>query len=196
MSLRTVLTAAATLALASLSPLVAAPALAQEAPAASADGQADMATIQSAAQTLQAEIAQLAPRAEAIRNDASLSDADKRSRIEALASEKQPQIDAFTAVIGRFATAQARAQGGQRRRPGQHDADDPGGDPQPHHCRPDGVARPVGWHRPKMATRPGAIHAMVPGLTSGRCPPVASTGQPFWNRTVHAPFIGHGFEFV
>lgn len=111
MSLRAVLTAAATLALASLSPLVAAPALAQEAPAASADGQADMAAIQSAAQTLQAEIAQLAPRAEAIRNDASLSDADKRSRIEALASEKQPQIDAFTAVIGRFATAQARAQG-------------------------------------------------------------------------------------
>lgn len=97
---------------------VAAPALAQEAAPAAAEAPslapeaaALLPQVQGAAQGLEAAVADLMPRAQAVRADASLSDADKRTRVDALVSEKQAQLDAFNTALAAFLTAQARAHG-------------------------------------------------------------------------------------
>ncbi len=94
----------------------AAPALAQEAPAAAASGlsaeaQALLPQVQGAAQGLEAAITDLRPRADAIRANTGLSEADKRTQVDALVNEKQAQLDAFNTALAGFMTAQARSQG-------------------------------------------------------------------------------------
>lgn len=108
MSLRLVLAASAALAFA-------APVLAQEAagtvpavaPAAapssaepSAEFMAAVARIEATGAEMETVMADLEPRAAAVRTDAALSDADKETRIRAMIAEHQPVFDGFAVALG------------------------------------------------------------------------------------------------
>jgi len=70
-----------------------------------------MARIQTAGEALEALMTDLEPRAEAIRDDAALSDTDKETRIRALISEHQPVFDEFAAALGVVMTLKAADEG-------------------------------------------------------------------------------------
>jgi hypothetical protein len=121
MSIRlTLAAAAATLALA-------APAFAQDAPAAppappaapaapaqpSPEEVALTSRVEAAAQPLEAMMADLKPRAAAIRADAALSDADKETRIRALLAEHQSTIDELSSAIQALVLYKASAEGAE-----------------------------------------------------------------------------------
>lgn len=90
--------------------LSAAPALAQDVSVspAMAAAQADL---EAAGEAVEPVLTAMSEQAAAIRADASLSDADKRARIEALVAENRAAIDAFTTVLARFVALQAQAEG-------------------------------------------------------------------------------------
>lgn len=115
MSIRLTLAAAAVLALAT-------PALAQQAPPAppapaaapaapSAEQQAAMARIEAAGAAIEAVMTDLEPKAEEIREDATLSAADKETRIRALIAEHQPVFDEFSAALGSVMALKAASEG-------------------------------------------------------------------------------------
>lgn len=118
MSIRLTLAAAAVLALAT-------PALAQQAPAAppapaaptappaaaTPEQQAAMARIEAAGGALETLMEELEPKAEEIREDAALSDADKETRIRALIAENQPVFDEFAAALGGVMALKAAEEG-------------------------------------------------------------------------------------
>ena len=118
MSLRLTLAAAALLA-------VATPAFAQQAPAAppappaapapepapTPEEQAVMARVQTAGEALQEVMEDLEPRAAAVRADASLSAADKETRIRAMIAEHQPALDEFSSALQALMLIKAAAEG-------------------------------------------------------------------------------------
>lgn len=70
-----------------------------------------MARIEAAGTALEAVMTDLEPRAEAIRGDAALSDADKEARIRALIGEHQPVFDEFGAALSEVMALKAAAEG-------------------------------------------------------------------------------------
>lgn len=118
MSLRLVLAASTLL-------LAASPALAQQVapvppapPAAPAPAAAptpeQMAVVnrvQTAGEALEAVMEELEPQAETIRDDTSLTDADKETRIRALIAEHQPVIDEFTTALRAMILLKAASEG-------------------------------------------------------------------------------------
>ncbi len=120
MSLRLVLAVSAALALAS-------PALAQEAPAAppvpaepaaappagtpSDELMAAFVSIEAVGARLEAVMADLEPRAAAVRADAALSDEEKATRIRAMMGENQPVFDEFGAALSELIRLSAMAEG-------------------------------------------------------------------------------------
>lgn len=117
MSIRLTLAALAVLA-------VATPALAQQAPAVlpappaqaepaapTPEQQAAMTRIEAAGAALEELMADLEPQAEEIREDATLSDADKETRIRALIAEHQPVFDEFAAALGGVMALKAADEG-------------------------------------------------------------------------------------
>lgn len=117
MLIRTILAAAVLLA--------ATPALAQQAPgtppgppiapAAPAEPTPEqMAVItraQAAGEALQTMMDDLEPRAEAVRDDTSLTDAEKETRIRAMIAEHQPVIDEFTTAVRAMILLKAASEG-------------------------------------------------------------------------------------
>lgn len=118
MSLRIVLAASALLTIAS-------PALAQQAPAAppappavpapapapNPEEQAVMARVETAGEALQEAMEDLEPRAAAVRADATLSAADKETRIRAMIAEHQPALDEFSSALQALMLIKAAAEG-------------------------------------------------------------------------------------
>ena len=108
---------------ASLALVVAAPALAQEAPPAPAaveapgtqmpsdEFMAAAARIAESGERIDALMAELEPRAAALRADAALSDADRETRIRAMIAEHQPTFDAFVADLSELVRLSALAEG-------------------------------------------------------------------------------------
>lgn len=108
---------------ASLALAVAAPALAQEAPPAppavaappaeapSDEFLAAAARIAATGERVETLMADLEPRAAAVRADAALSDADKEARIRAMIAEHQPTFDAFAADLAEMIRLSAMAEG-------------------------------------------------------------------------------------
>lgn len=121
MSLRLVLAASAVLAVATPAlaqqapvappapPVVAAPP--QPTPAPTPEEAAAVARIEAAGEALEATMEDLGPRAEAIRGDTALTDADKETRIRALIAEHQPVIDEFTSALQSIILMRAAAEG-------------------------------------------------------------------------------------
>lgn len=87
----------------------AAPALAQQVPA--SPTAATEADLEAAGEALEPVLAAMSEQAARIRADATLSDADKRARVEALIADNKAAIDAFTATLSSYVAAQARAEG-------------------------------------------------------------------------------------
>lgn len=118
MSLRIVLAASAALTLAT-------PAFAQQAPAAppappaapapapapTPEEQAVMVRVEAAGEALQEVMEDLEPRAAAVRADASLSAADKETRIRAMIAEHQPVLDEFNSALQGLMLIKAAAEG-------------------------------------------------------------------------------------
>ncbi|WP_420479063.1 hypothetical protein, partial [Brevundimonas sp. FT23028] len=69
------------------------------------------ARVEAAGEALKTVMADLEPRAAAIRTDASLSAEDKSARIQALLTPHQPVLDEFTAAIRDLVSFQAAAEG-------------------------------------------------------------------------------------
>lgn len=67
--------------------------------------------IQAAGEALEAAMAELEPRAAAIRTDAALPAADKETRIRALLAEKQPVLDEFGAALEAVILMEAASEG-------------------------------------------------------------------------------------
>jgi hypothetical protein len=118
MSIRLTLAAAAVLALAPAAlaqqapAAPPAPAAAPAAPAApSADQQAAVARIEAAGNAIEAVMTDLEPKAEEIREDTTLSAADKETRIRALIAEHQPVFDEFSAALGSVMALKAASEG-------------------------------------------------------------------------------------
>lgn len=88
----------------------AAPALAQQVPASPAVAVTE-ADLEAAGEALEPVLAAMSEQAAVIRADATLSDTDKRTRIEALIADNKAAIDAFTATLSAYVAAQARAEG-------------------------------------------------------------------------------------
>lgn len=90
--------------------LTAAPALAQETPVppALAAAQADLAA---AGEAIEPVMAAMSEQAAAIRADATLTDAERQARVEALINANQAALEAFGAALTRFVVAQAQSEG-------------------------------------------------------------------------------------
>lgn len=69
------------------------------------------AELEAKAAEFEAVLEALALEIEAIRADTSLSEADRRARMEAAIDRRQPEIDAFTLVITGFVRQQALSEG-------------------------------------------------------------------------------------
>lgn len=70
------------------------------------------AELEAAAEVFEATLTALVAEVEAIRADTSLSDADKDSRMRAAIDARQPEIDAFIALLGSYVRQQTLADGG------------------------------------------------------------------------------------
>ncbi len=88
----------------------AAPALAQEAPPTPAVAAAQV-ELEAAGEAIKPTLETMRQQAADIRADATLSDADKQSRIQALVAANQGAIDTFTVALTNFVVAQAQAEG-------------------------------------------------------------------------------------
>ena len=118
MSIRLVLAASALLA-------VTTPAFAQQAPVAppappaapvpppapTPEETALTARVQATGEALEATMGELEPQAEAVRDDTTLTDAEKETRIRALIAQHQPVIDEFTASLQAIIMMRAAAEG-------------------------------------------------------------------------------------
>jgi len=107
MSLRLALAASAVLAFAgpvlaqeAATPPAPAPVAAQPSEEMSPEFMVAMARIEALGAQMDTVMADLEPRAAAVRADAALSDADKETRIRAMIAEHQPAFDEFAVVLG------------------------------------------------------------------------------------------------